>query len=157
MKKFIVCNASKKQFKLSAELAKSEDHWIIYCKNLKTVFEVWSELRQNVTRVTINNFTDDPIFTIDPFYMNLQVNTNIREIHFNCYTHEFWLKFILDTSPNVEKLYFYKLTKEKLKYAAENLEQLTNIYCDYIEDDAEDFYKKMKKTEKDINTRIKIN
>jgi hypothetical protein len=157
MRKFVVCNSRKKHSNQSADLVKSDDHTIIYCKNLKTVFEAWAELRPNVTRVTINNFTEDPVFTINPFYMNLQVNTNIKEIFFNCYTHDFWLKFILDTSPSVEQLYFFKLTKEKLKYAAENLEQLTNIYCDYIEEDAEDYYKKMKKTEKDINTSIKIN
>jgi hypothetical protein len=154
MKKFVVCNANKR---VRQATTSGEDHTIIYCKDLKTVFEAWSQLGPNVSKVTINIFTEDPKFTIDPFYMNLQVNTNIKEIFFNCYTHEFWLKFILDTCPNLESLNFYKLTKEKIKYAAENLEQLTSIYCEYIEEDVLDFYKTMKKTEKDINTRIKIN
>lgn len=156
MKKFVVCNASKKDFK-QAELLSGDEHLIIYCKDLKTVFEAWSQLSLAVKKVTINVFTEDPTFTINPFFMNLQVNTSIKEISFNCYTHEFWLKFILDTCPNLETLYFYKLTKEKIKYAAENLENLANIYCEYIEEDTTNYYKQLKSTEKDINTKIKIN
>ncbi|CRL01947.1 CLUMA_CG015224, isoform A [Clunio marinus] len=156
MKKFVVCNSSKKHFK-QTELHEGEEHLIIYCKDLKTVFEAWSELDSSVKKVTINVFTEDPTFTINPFHLNLEINTNIREISFNCYTHDIWLKFILDTCPNLETLYFYKLTKDKLKYAAENLEHLKHMYCDYIEDDASEFYKKFKSTEKDINKNIKIN
>lgn len=130
---------------------------IIYCKNLKTVFEAWRIITPAVKKVTINVFTDEPTFTIDPFFMNIPINTNIREIHFNCYTHDFWLRFILDTCPNLEVLYFYKLTKDKVKYAAENLERLTNIYCDYVEEDVVEFYKQFKSTEKDVNAKIKIN
>ena len=155
MKKFLVCNASKKSWKRN-DFIQGEEHMIIYCKDLKTVFEAWSQLTPAVTKVTINVFTEDPKFTINPFFLNLPVNTNIREISFNCYTHDYWLRYILDTCPNLETLYFYKLTKDKVKYAAENLENLTNIYCEYIEPDATEFYKHMKATEKDINTKIKI-
>lgn len=156
MKKFLVCNASKNNWK-QPDLVEGDEYLIVYCKNLKTVFEAWSKIGPNVKRVTINVFTEDPTFTIDPFFLNLQVNTTIKEIFFNSYTHDFWLRFILDTCPNLEVLYFYKLTKAKVKYAAENLENLTNIYCDYMEEDAKEFYKQMKMNEKDINTGIKIN
>lgn len=130
---------------------------IIYCKDLKTIFEAWSTLHPAIKKITINVFTEDPTFTIDPYFMNLPVNTHIREIDFNCYTHDFWLRFILDTCPNLEILFFYKLTKEKLKYAAENLEYLRNIYCEYMEEGAADYYKQLKSTQKDINDKIKIN
>lgn len=156
MKKFLVCNASAKGWK-EPDLHEGDQHLIIYCKDLKTIFEAWKEIGSKVKRVTINVFTEDPIFTIDPFFLNLQVNTNIKEIFFNSYTHDFWLKFILDTCPNLETLYFFKLTKSKIKYAAENLESLTNIYCDFIEDDVKSYYKEMKANVKDINTGIKIN
>lgn len=156
MKKFVVCSASKKNWKQN-EVVEGEEHVIIYCKNLKTIFEAWSGLNPAVKKVTINVPTDDPTFTINPFFMNLQVNTNIREIYFNCYTHDFWLKFILDTCPNLETLYYFKLTKEKVKYAADNLENLRSIYCDYIEQDTAEYYKQLKATENDINTKIKIN
>jgi hypothetical protein len=156
MKKFVVCNASKKNWKQS-DLTEKDEHLIIYCKNLKTIFEAWTQLSPNVKKVTLNVFTEDPIFTINPYFMNLQTNLAIKEIDFNCYTHDFWLKFILDTCPNLETLYFFKLTKEKVKYAAENLEHLKHIYCDYIEEDTSEFYKTLKANEKDINTKIKIN
>lgn len=156
MKKFVVCSASKRNWKQN-EVTGGEEHVIIYCKNLKTIFEAWNCLNSSVKKVTINVPTDDPTFTINPFYMNLAVNTNIREIYFNCYTHDFWLKFILDTCPMLETLYFFKLTKEKVKYAADNLENLRSIYCDYIEQDTAEYYKQLKLTEKDINTMIKIN
>jgi hypothetical protein len=156
MKKFVVCNAVRKNWRQN-EVVEGEEHVIIYCKNLKTIFEAWSELNPSVKVVTINVPTDDPTFTINPFYMNIPVNTNIREINFNCYTHDFWLKFILDTCPNIETLYFFKLTKEKVKYAADNLEKLRNLYCDYIEQDTAEYYKQLKATEKDINMKIKIN
>lgn len=157
MKKFVVCNASKKHWRETPELLSGDEHLIIYCKDLKTVFEAWSSLSLAVKKVTINVFTEDPTLTINPFFMNLQVNTNIKEISFNCYTHDVWLKFILDTCPNLETLFFHKLTKEKVKYAAENLENLVNIYCEYIEEDTANYYKQLKSTEKDINTKIKIN
>lgn len=155
MKKFLVCNASKKEWK-KPDLIEGDEHLIVYCKDLKTIFEAWRQITPSVKRVTINVFTEDPVFTIDPFYLNPQVNTSIKEIIFNTYTHDFWLKFILDTCPNLESLYFYKLTKEKVKYAAENLESLTNIYCSYMDEDTKEFYKQMKTTEKDINSGIKI-
>lgn len=156
MKKFVVCNASKKNWKRN-DLVAGEEHLIIYCKDLKTVFEAWSQLSAAVQKVTINVFTDDPTFTVNPYFLNLPINTNIKEIVFNCYTHDFWLKFILDTCPNLESLFFYKLTKEKVKYAAENLEHLSHLTCDYIEEDTEEFYKQLKIMEKDVNTQIKIN
>ena len=156
MKKFVVCNSSKRNWRQN-EVVVGEEHVIIYCKNLKTIFEAWSELNSAVKIVTINVPTDDPTFTLNPFYMNLPVNTTIREISFNCYTHVFWLRFILDTCPNLETLYFFKLTKEKIKYAADNLEKLRNIYCDYIEQDTAEYYKQLKATEKDINMKININ
>lgn len=156
MKKFVVCSASKKNWKQS-ELVDGDEHLIIYCKDLKTVFEAWSQLGSVVKKVTINVFTDDPTFTVNPYFLNLPINTNIKEIVFNCYTHDFWLMFILDTCPNLESLYFFKLTKDKVKYAAENLEHLRYLYCDYIEEDTEDYYKQLRATEKDVNTKIKIN
>lgn len=154
MKKFVVCNKSKKSW---SNLSVGEEHVIIYCKDLKTIFEAWSRLGAAVKKVTINVFTEDPTFTINPYFLNLAINTSIKEIEFNCYTHDFWLKFILDTCPNLESLYFYKLTKDKVKYAAENLEHLKHLYCDYIEEDTVDFYKHLKTTDKDLNGGIKIN
>lgn len=156
MKKFVVCKSSKKSFR-TADLVEGDEHAIIYCKDLKTVFEAWSDLTPEVKAVTINVYTEDPSFTVDPFFLNLPVNTNIKEISFNCYTHDFWLRFILDTCPNLETLFFFKLTKEKIKYAAENFEFLTHIFCDYIEEDTADFYKELKTMDKGINKRIKIN
>lgn len=156
MKKFVVCNSNKKNWKQS-ELTDGEEHLIIYCKDLKTIFEAWSKLSPLVKKVTINVFTEDPTFTVNPYFLNLPINTSIKEIDFNCYTHDFWLKFILDTCPNLETLFYFKLTKEKVKYAAENLENLKHIYCDYIEEDTADFYKQLKSMDKDVNTQIKIN
>lgn len=156
MKKFVVCSANKKTWNQD-NLIQGDEHLIIYCKDLKTIFEAWSQLSQVVKKVTINVFTDDPTFTVDPCLMNLPVNTNIKEINFNCYTHDYWLRFILDTCPNLETLSFFKLTKDKMKYAAENLENLTNIFYEYVEPDVTQFYKHLKATEKDINTHIKIN
>lgn len=156
MKKYVLCNASKKNIK-PKELVDGEEHMIIYCKDLKTVFEAWSCMTPSIKRVTINVFTEDPTFTLNPYFMNLPVNTNIRELYFNCYTHDFWLRFLLDTCPNLEILYFYKLTKDKIKYAAENFENLTHLYCEYIEEDTMEFYKTIKSTQKDLNTKIKIN
>lgn len=156
MKKFVVCNASKKNWK-QTDLTDGDQHLIIYCKDLKTVFEAWNQLSSAVKKVTINVFTEDPQFTVNPYFLNLPINTNIKEIVFNCYTHDSWLNFILDTCPNLENLYYFKLTKEKVKYAAENFEHLKHLYCDYIEEDTAEFYKQLKSTEKDINTRIKIN
>jgi hypothetical protein len=147
MKKFVVCNAVRKNWRQN-EVVEGEEHVIIYCKNLKTIFEAWSKLNPSVKVVTINVPTHDPTFSINPFYMKIPVNTNIREINFNCYTHDF---------SNLETLYFFKLTKEKVKYAADNLEKLRNLYCDYIEQDTAEYYKQLKATEKDINMKIRIN
>lgn len=156
MKKFVVCSASKRSWN-QENLIQGDEHLIIYCKDLKTIFEAWNELNPNVKKVTINVFTEDPTFTVNPYLLNLPINRNIKEIAFNCYTHDDWLRFILDTCPNLETLSFFKLTKEKVKYAAENLENLTNIFSDYVENDVKQFYKQLKATEKDINTHIKIN
>lgn len=156
MKKFVVCSANKRSWN-QENLIQGDEHLIIYCKDLKTIFEAWNELSSVVKKVTINVFTVDPTFTVNPCMLNLQVNRNIKEITFNCYTHDYWLRFILDTCPNLETLSFFKLTKEKVKYAAENLENLTNIYSEYIEPDVKQFYKHLKATERDINTHIKIN
>lgn len=156
MKKFAVCSSSKKNWRRN-DFEQGEEHMIIYCKDLKTVFEAWSTLNPAVKKITINVFTEDPKFTVDPYFMNLPVNTTVKEIDFNCYTHDFWLRFILDTCPNLEILFYYKLTKEKIKYAAENLEYLRNIYCEYMEEGVAEYYKQLKSTQKDINDKIKIN
>jgi hypothetical protein len=156
LKNFVSCESKNHKFK-SIELNDKEEHSIIYCKNLATIFKVFYELDENVKKITINVPTYDPQLTIIPTYMNLKVNTNIKEIHFNCYTHDFWLHFILDVCPNLEILHFFMLTKEKIKYAAENLEYLKHIYCDYIEDDVEKYYKTLRSSQKDVNQDIKIN
>lgn len=156
LKTLLSCESKHHKFK-TIELQENEEHSIIYCKDLRTIFNVFNELDETVKKLTINVPTYDPTLTINPSYMNLKVNTNIKEIHFNCYTHDFWLQFILDVCPNLEILHFFMLTKEKIKYAAENLEYLRYITCDYIEDDVEKFYKTLKSTEKDVNQIIKIN
>lgn len=156
MKKFLICKSSEKSWS-SATVFAEEKHVIIYCKDLKTVFETWSQLGADVQAVTIHVFTEDPTLSINPYFVNLTINTNIRKVKFNCYTHDFWLRLILDTCPNLESLYFFKLTKSKVKYAAENLEHLQHLYCDYIEDDVVEYYKKMKVDDKSLNGEIKIN
>lgn len=156
MKKFLVCNPKIRSWKQSNQKV-GDEHVIIYCKDLKTVFEAWSQMGAAVKKVTINVFTEDPKFTINPYFLNLAINTTIKDIEFNCYTDDVWLRFILDTCPNLETLYFFKLTKDKVKYAAENFEHLKHLYCDYMEEDTEEFYKQLKATNKDLNCEIKIN
>ncbi|KAG5682530.1 hypothetical protein PVAND_011877 [Polypedilum vanderplanki] len=156
MKKFVACNASKKRWKVNS--SKDDEHLIIYSKDIKTVFQAWQEINSNVQRLTINIFTEDPVLSINPYFVsNLEVKMNIKEINFNCYTHDYWLTLILSLCPNIEKLYFFKLTKEKLKYIAEHLDYVKNIECDFIESDTIEFYNDMRKQRKDINTDIKIN
>lgn len=156
VKKFIACGAKKKEWKLS-NIEKNEEHVIIYCKDLKSIFVTWNNIDESVSKLTINVPTDDPRLTINPYFLNLKVKLNIKEIHFNCYTHDLWLQVILDQCPNLEILHFYKLTKEKVRHAAENFEHLRHIYCDYIEEATEEYYKELKSSNKDINQSIKIN
>jgi hypothetical protein len=158
MKSFLICRANKNTWKYD-DPNKKHEHLIIYCKNLKTVFEAWSnQFNSSATKITINALTDDPTLTINPYYVpNLNVSTSVRELNFNCYTHEYWLTIILSLCPNVEKLSFFKLTKEKLKYIAENLEHVKQIDCDYMERDVEDFYTQLISARNDINDNIKIN
>lgn len=156
LKRFVSCGAKQKQWKLN-NLKENEDHLIIYCKDLKKLFTTWNNIDDNVQRITVNVPTDDPHLSVNPFFMSLKVKLKIKEIHFNCYTHDFWLQLILDLCPNIEILSFYKLTKEKVRHAAENFEHLKHIYCDYIEEGTEEYYKELKSVTKDINENIKIN
>lgn len=159
MKKFLVCNASKRVFS-ERSMSQSDEHLIIYCKNLTTIFKAWSDqqVNENVKKITINVFTDDPSLSINPYMMpNLNVCTHVREIAFNCYTHDFWLSLVLSLCPNVEVLHFFKLSKEKLRYLVEHLEYLTHITCDSMEEDLVDYYKELIKSDKTINCSIKIN
>lgn len=155
MKKFLACNASKSTWSVET----SDEHLIIYCKDLKTIFQAWSDqMTENVKKITINVFTDDPSLSINPYLSpNLNVCTHVREIIFNCYTHDFWLSLILSLCPNVEVLHFFKLTKEKLKYLVEHLEYLSHVTCDYAEDDLIEFYKEIKKRDKSVNSNVRIN
>lgn len=138
---------------------RNDEHLIIYCKDLITVFEAWQEqISPSIKKVTINNFTDDPKLSINPYLIpNLRVSTDITEVNFNCYTHDYWLTLILSLCPNVRKLHFFKLTKEKLLYIAEHLEYVTHIECDYVENDIVDYYRDLVSHRNDINSDIKIN
>lgn len=156
LQNFVSCELKNRNFQ-TIELKDNEEHSIIYCKNLATIFKIFNELSENVKKITINVPTYDPQLTIIPTYMNLKVNTNIKEIHFNCYTHDYWLRLILDVCPNLEVLHYFMLTKEKIKYAAENFEYLKHIFCDYIEDDVKKYYKTLRLSQKDVNQVIKIN
>lgn len=140
-------------------LNKNDEHLIIYCKDLKTVFEAWQDqINSSIRKITINNYTDDPKLSVSPYSMtNLSISTNVKEVNFNCYTHDYWLTLVLSLCPNVQKLHFHKLTKEKLKYIAENLEYVTHIKCFYADNDIMDFYNDLISHRKDINTDIKIN
>lgn len=157
MKKFFVCRSNQNNFLKKPD--KTDDHLIVYCKDLITVFEAWRDhVDTTVKKVTINNFTDDPKLSINPYLMSeLTVNTNVKELCFNCYTHDYWLSLVLSLCPNVQKLHFHKLTKEKLKYIAENLEFVTHIKCYYLENDVIDFYNELITHRNDINSEIKIN
>jgi hypothetical protein len=157
MKKFVACNASNKRWKVNS--SSDDDHLIIYSKDITTVFQAWQDqIDAAVHRVTINIFTDDPVLTINPYLVpNLEVKTCVKEINFNCYTHDYWLALILSLCPNVEKLYFFKLTKEKLKYIAEHLDCVRRVECDFMEGDTIEFYTNLKRQRRDINADIKIN
>lgn len=158
MKKFLVCNSTKKIWRDSG-LAANDEHLIIYCKDLKTIFQAWStHFSDNVKKITINVNTEDPSLSINPYFMpNLKISTNVREISFNCYTHDYWLALFLSLCPNVEVIYFFKLTKEKIKYLAEHLDRLVQINCDYMEDDLINYYKHLVANDKSLNGNIKIN
>lgn len=159
MKKFLACNASKKVW--SAQMmSQNDEHLIIFCKDLKTIFQAWSDrqVNENVKKITINNFTDDPSLSINPYMMpNLTVCTHVREIIFNCYTHDYWLSLVLSLCPNVEVLHFFKLTKGKLRHLVENLEYLAHVTCNFMEDDVIDYYEKLIKNDKSINCNVRIN
>ncbi|KAL7038719.1 hypothetical protein ACKWTF_009669 [Chironomus riparius] len=158
MKKFLVCRSNPKHFIEKSN--KSDKHLIIYCKDLKTVFEAWHDhVDCTVKKITINNFTDDPKLSINPYALmpELTVSTSVKELNFNCYTHDYWMTLVLSLCPNVQELHFHKLTKEKLKHIAENLEFVTHIKCYYIENDIIDFYNDLISHRNDINSEIKIN
>lgn len=157
MKKFVVCNSSRKVWRNN--LSGGDEHLIIYCKDIKTIFEALrDQINSHVRKITIHLYTEDPQLSINPYLVpNLEVNTCIREINFNCYTHDYWLSLVLSLFPNVENLYFFKLTKEKLKYIAENLEHVRNIRCNYSDNDLVEYYHELITQRKDINTDININ
>lgn len=156
MKKFIVCNKNSQTF--FTDNLKS-NHLIIYCKDLTTIFRAWeSQLNNSIQKITIHVSTTDPTLSIDPIFIsNLEISTSVKEITFNCFTHNYWLFIILSLCPNVEKLYFFKLTKEKLQYVAENLERVTIVKCDFMETDTLKFYQDLISQKKGVNTDIKIN
>jgi hypothetical protein len=159
MKKFLACNANKRVWSENS-MSHNDEHLIIYCKNLSTIFKAWSDqqVNVNVKKITINNFTDDPSLSINPYTMpNLSVCPHVREIHFNCYTHDYWLSLVLSLCPNVEVLHFFKLTKGKLRYLLEHLEYLTHVTCEYMEDDLINYYEELIKSDKSLNCNVKIN
>jgi hypothetical protein len=157
MKKFLACNASEKRWKVDP--SGDNQHLIICSKDIKTIFQAWQDhINSQTYRVTINIYTEDPMMSVNPYLVpNLEAKTCVKEIYFNCYTHDYWLALILSLSPNVERLYFFKLTKEKLKYIAEHLDYVRNIECDYMENDTIEFYNNLKAERRDINADIKIN
>lgn len=157
MKKFLVCRSNQRIFIEKSD--KSNKHLIIYCKDLKTIFEAWQDhVDSTVRKITFNNFTNDPKLSKNPYLMpELMISTSVKELNFNCYTHDYWLTLVLSLCPNVQKLYFYKLTKEKLRHIAENLEFVTHIKCYYLENDVIDFYNDLISNRNDINSDIKIN
>lgn len=115
-------------------------------------------MNENVKKITINAFTDDPSLSINPYFMpNLNVCAHVREISFNCYTHDYWLSLVLSLCPNVEVVHFFKLTKGKLLYLVEHLENLTHVTCDYMEDDLVEYYEDLVRNNKALNCNVKIN
>lgn len=158
MKKFLVCNATKKKVWNDSGMEKNE-HLIIYCKDLKTIFQAWNtHYSDDVKKITLNVYTDDPIISINPYFMsNLKISIHVKEINFNCYTHDYWLALFLSLCPYVEILHFYKLTKEKLKYLAEHLDHLRHVHCDFMESDLIEFYEQLLSNDKSLNGNIKIN
>lgn len=140
-------------------MAANDQHLIIYCKDLKTIFNAWStHYSDNVKKITINCYTEDPILSTNPYLMpNLKISTNVKEIIFNSYTHDYWLALFLSLCPNVEAIFFFKLTKQKIRYLAEHLDRLVHVKCDYMEDDLIEFYEELMANDKSLNGNIKIN
>lgn len=156
MKNILACASSSSRVWTENKLNDDDEHLVIYCKELSTIFKAWRHLTESMKKVTINVFTEDPTFAFDPTCLDHKIHTSIKEINFNCYTHRVWLNLILDVCPLVEKLHFFKLTKEKLEYAANNLEYLRHVSCDYMEIDTMEFYHNLKATKTDINKSILI-
>lgn len=129
---------------------------LINAVSFSSIYHVWNFMK---AAEKFYFFSVDPFANLDENIPILEVSERLKalEIHIlgplNLKISE--LKPMLKATKNLKSLGVWKLNKDTVEYAAENLSQLKNIFCATSSDDCKSFYEQLK-TKNGINSAIKI-